>query len=468
MIPKVEMPSDSSGFLFDHYAVEKTLGRGAMGVVYLARDLRIGRRVALKTIPKAPRGFATEQDEQEFVERFRREAELCGSLIHPNIITLYEVGWEGNRISYLAMEYVEGESLLSLLSRVGTLELDAALKLIDDVLQGLAYAHGRNVVHRDVKPANILVSVQGDAKVADFGVARYARSVGATLTNEGQLIGTPYYMSPELIAGRPLDGQSDLFSVGVMLYEMLGGKKPFEGGDLMDVLHAIVNAPAPDIHFLRPDLPRWVGSVIRRLLAKRGADRFASAADASREIRRLMQADRSGTNPLRDLGRKIPVMSNLAPEETPTAPIQLEMSMRKRLRRMNRSVPTPVGLAVIIALLGGMMLSVGFVQRELHRSDSPSIQGPSSDELAEKQALLREARMLYESGQYEESLASFQKYLARYPWSLAARTGEQLARTALQEQRERQAMEIAEKERQWRAIQAQRERNRRDDAAPRQ
>lgn len=458
----VEMHSDSSGLLFDHYSVERTLGRGAMGVVYLARDLRIGRRVALKTIPKAPRGFATEQDEQEFVERFRREAELCGSLIHPNVITLYEVGWEGNRISYLAMEYVEGESLLSLLSRVGTLELEPALKLIDDVLQGLAYAHERNVVHRDVKPANILVSVQGDAKVADFGVARYARSVGAaTLTNEGQLIGTPYYMSPELIAGRPLDGQSDLFSVGVMLYEMLGGKKPFEGGDLMDVLYDIVNAPAPDIHFLRPDLPRWVGGVIRRLLAKSQADRFASAADASREIRRLMRADRSGTNPLRELGRKVPVMSNLAPEETPTAPIQLELSMRRRLRRMNRSVPTPIGLAVIIGLLGIMMLSIGFVQRELRRSDSPSAEGPSSEELAQKQALLREARMLYESGHYEESLASFEKYLARYPWSLAARSGEQLARTAVQEQRQRQAREAVEKEQQWRALQAQRERNRR-------
>ncbi|HVR44118.1 MAG TPA: serine/threonine-protein kinase [Thermoanaerobaculia bacterium] len=447
---------DASGMLFDHYQVEKTLGTGAMGVVYLARDLRIGRKVALKTIPRGPRHFESAEAEQEFFDRFRREAELCGSLIHTNIITLYEVGWEERRISYLAMEYIEGESLMSLMNREQTLSLEASLKIVDDMLQGLAYAHARNVVHRDIKPANVLISVTGDAKLADFGVARYARSVGkTTLTDVGQIIGTPYYMSPEVIAGKPVDGQADLFSVGVVLYEMLSGQKPFAGTDLMDVLYNIVNAPAPDVQFVRPDLPRWVGALIRRLLSKNPADRYLSAAAASRELRRLV-GDQSDTNPLLKFGRRIPVVSNLTPEETPTTPILLDSAARRSLRRLNRTIPTMIGVGVIAALSVPLLLAVGFMQREVRNDQAAVVAAPSPDEVRAKEAALREARLLYEAGMFEESLRHYRAYLERYPWSEVALAGEREAFAAVEKIEADQAHDLAEKERRWEEIQRRR------------
>ncbi|HSN67983.1 MAG TPA: protein kinase [Thermoanaerobaculia bacterium] len=436
---------ESVGMLFDHYEVERTLGRGAMGVVYLARDLRIGRRVALKAMPRT-RSFDSADAEQEFLDRFRREAELCGSLAHPNIITLYEVGWEGRRISFLAMEYVDGETLLSLLQREKTLDLAPSLKIVDDILHGLAYAHERHVVHRDVKPANILITRQGQAKIADFGVARYARTAARsrTLTNGGQLIGTPYYMSPELIAGRAAEPSSDLFSVGVVLFELLSGKRPFDGNDLLDVLYNIVNAPTPDLIRLRPDLPPWVGAFVRRLLAKAPGDRFPSADAAIRELRRnLGQA--AETNPLLVLqgGMGSP---SLAPEETPTTPITVPRFRGRPRFEARRMVPTSVGIAVIVAATALLLGSAAFIQNELARSHPAAIGALTPQQLATREAILREARALYDAGMYDASAARYRAYLDAYPWSDAAREGELTARAALEKQREEQAA-LAERQR---------------------
>jgi serine/threonine protein kinase len=451
--------ASAEGMLFDHYEVEKTLGRGAMGVVYLAKDLRIGRRVALKTVPRFNQSFDSERDERDFLERFRREAELCGSLIHRNIITLYEVGWEGRRISYLAMEYVDGESLLSMIAREGRLEPDAAFKITDDILNGLAWAHARHVIHRDIKPANILISVDGEAKIADFGVARYARSAGRTLTDVGQLIGTPYYMAPELISGKSVQSQSDLFSVGVVLFEMLTGKKPFEGPDLMDVLYNVVNTPAPDVQSFRPDLPRWVSGFVRRLIAKNPADRFFSAEAAMKELRRLMGVSPAASNPLLQAGRTIPVVSNLTPEETPTTPITLDYASRQRLVPLNRTVPTALGLTVILTVIGVFGIAVGLIQREMRKVEATEVVLPA--DLEAREAMLREANILLESGRYEDSLIRFRAYLTEYPFSRAAMAGEQQALGALRAIEEQQAAEQAEKERQWEELQRQRELQRR-------
>ena len=447
------------GMLFDHYEVEKTLGRGAMGVVYLAKDLRIGRRVALKTVPRFNQAFDSDRDEQDFLERFRREAELCGSLIHRNIITLYEVGWEGRRISYLAMEYVDGESLLSMIAREGRLEPDAAFKITDDILNGLAWAHARHVIHRDIKPANILISIHGEAKIADFGVARYARSAGRTLTDVGQLIGTPYYMAPELIAGKSVQSQSDLFSVGVVLFEMLTGKKPFEGPDLMDVLYNVVNTPAPDVQSLRPDVPRWVSGFVRRLIAKNPADRFLSAEAAMKELRRLMGVSPAASNPLLQAGRTIPVVSNLTPEETPTTPITLDYASRQRLVPLNRTVPTVLGLTVILIVIGVFGIAVGLIQREMRKVETNEVVLPIDHEARE--AMLREANILLEAGRYEDSLVRFRAYLTEYPFSETARAGEQQALGALRAIEEQLAAEQAEKERKWQELQRQRATQRR-------
>ncbi|HEU5163640.1 MAG TPA: protein kinase [Thermoanaerobaculia bacterium] len=428
---------ESVGMLFDHYEVERTLGRGAMGVVYLARDLRIGRKVALKAMPKT-RSFDSADAEQEFLNRFRREAELCGSLAHPNIITLFEVGWEGRRISFLAMEYVDGETLLSLLHREKKLDLAPSLKIVDDILHGLAYAHERHVVHRDVKPANILITRQGQAKIADFGVARYARTAARsrTLTNGGQLIGTPYYMSPELIAGRAAEPSSDLFSVGVVLFELLSGTRPFDGNDLLDVLYNIVNAPTPDLIRLRPDLPPWVGAFVRRLLAKAPGDRFPSADAAIRELRRnLGQA--AETNPLLVLqGMSTP---SLAPEETPTTPITAPDFRRRRRFEVRRTVPTSIGIAIIVAASALLLGAVAFIQSELAESQPAAVEALTPQEIATREALLREARVLYDARMYDASAARYRAYLENYPWSDAAREGEMMALEALAKQKEEES-----------------------------
>src|SRR5947199_5541517 len=174
---------------YGEYEVEAVLGRGAMGMVYLARDRRIGRRVALKTVQIGQK-FDDESDATEFLQRLQRAAEVCGSMQHPNIVTLYEPGYENNVISFLATEYVEGESLRDRLKRSKPLPLEDALRIGEDILRGLTYAHAKGVVHRDIKPANILLSTDGQAKIADFGIAR---PVDSTLTAVGSMLGTPNY-----------------------------------------------------------------------------------------------------------------------------------------------------------------------------------------------------------------------------------------------------------------------------------
>ncbi|HEY0788194.1 MAG TPA: serine/threonine-protein kinase, partial [Thermoanaerobaculia bacterium] len=435
---------DAVGMLFDHYEVERTLGKGAMGVVYLARDLRIGRKVALKAMPRA-RSFDTPDAEQEFLSRFRREAELCGSLAHPNIITLYEVGWEGRRISFLAMEYVDGETLLSLLVREKRLALAPSLKIVDDVLQGLAYAHERHVVHRDIKPANILITKQGQAKIADFGVARYARTAARsrTLTNGGQLIGTPFYMSPELIAGRAAEPSSDLFSVGVVLFELLTGRRPFEGADLLDVLYNIVNAPTPDLIRLRPDLPPWAGAFVRRLLSKSPGDRYPSADAAIRELRRNLGQD-AETNPLLVLqGQQ--AAANLAPEETPTTPI--EVPYFPPPPAPPRTVPTSIGVAVIVTAAALLVGAGGLITRELAIAEGSAIGAPSPQDVVEREAMLHEAKVLFDAGMLEQSAAAYASYLEKYPWSGAARDGELAALRAIEKKKQEELAAAQERER---------------------
>ncbi len=249
------------------YVIEATLGRGAMGVVYLARDSRIGRRVALKQIQIRDSHFETGAAASEYFHRLQREAEVCGSLHHPNIVTLFDVGYENERISYLAMEYVPGESLSEAIRRNGSrpLPIDFVARVGCDVLKGLAYAHSKGIVHRDIKPPNILIGHDGSATIADFGIARPEQS---NLTIAGTLMGTPNYMSPEQAKGLATTPRSDLFSFGVMMFEMLTGSKPFAGGDVHSILQRIISVPTPSINELNPDLPLDYERFVQRLMAK--------------------------------------------------------------------------------------------------------------------------------------------------------------------------------------------------------
>src|SRR5436190_13718322 len=278
---------------FGEYEVESVLGKGAMGMVYLARDKRIGRRVALKTV-QVQQQFDDESEATEFYQRLQREAEVCGAMQHPNIVTLYEPGYENNVISFLATEWVEGESLRDRLKRSKPLPLDDALRIGEDILRGLTYAHAKGVIHRDIKPANILLSSDGQAKIADFGIARPA---GSTLTQVGSMLGTPNYMSPEQVKCSDVTARSDLFSVGVVMYELLTGVKPFSAPDVSGILRNVVEKEPQLASEVNPEVPENVARFVEKLLPKSPDARFANALAALREVQALRGTTPTPTPP---------------------------------------------------------------------------------------------------------------------------------------------------------------------------
>jgi len=263
---------------FGRYEIVSELGRGAMGIVYLAHDRELDRKVALKMVALA--GFDHERDMQE--QRFRQEARAAGGMSHPSIITVYDVGREGD-VAFIAMERVEGRELRDIIHE-GGLAPSQALEYAALVADALAYAHERGVVHRDIKPGNIMVLADGRVKVMDFGIARLQQATIKTQT--GVLLGSPQYMSPEQVSGAEIDGRADIFSLGVVIYEMVTGVKPFDAADLSQVLFWVVNMPAKPPSERRPGLPPVVDYIVARALKKRPEERYASAAELAADLRR--------------------------------------------------------------------------------------------------------------------------------------------------------------------------------------
>jgi predicted Ser/Thr protein kinase len=255
------------------YEVEGEIGRGAMGVVHLAHDPRVRRRVAVKTFT-LPHGLSEEQA-REYRERFLREAQAAGRLSHPGIVTIYDVDEDGDE-PFIAMEYVDGHSLLELLPDEGGIDAQRAISIVADLAAALQVAHEAGVVHRDVKPANVLVrGDDGAVKIADFGVARMTSS---ELTRAGTSLGSPAYMSPEQVRGGEVDGRSDLFALAVILYELLTGRRPFEGRETAELVYAIAHeTPVPPSR-IAPGLPAGLDRFFERALAKSPEDRFPDAA----------------------------------------------------------------------------------------------------------------------------------------------------------------------------------------------
>jgi len=255
------------------YQLEREIGRGAMGTVYLGRDTAINRLVAIKAIP-----LASEFSESELAEaraRFFREAETAGRLNHPNIVTIYDVG-EERGLAYIAMEYLKGRHLSDYATRDTLLEPRKVLDLVARTAQALGFAHKQQVVHRDIKPANIMYDPSADVlKITDFGIARLT---GAGTTRTGIVLGTPSFMSPEQLEGRTVTGASDLFSLGVSLFQLLTGQLPFTADSMTGLMQQIAEAPHPPLRALRPDLPACVDSIIDRALAKTPEARFESGA----------------------------------------------------------------------------------------------------------------------------------------------------------------------------------------------
>jgi response regulator RpfG family c-di-GMP phosphodiesterase/tRNA A-37 threonylcarbamoyl transferase component Bud32 len=253
------------------YEVQGELGRGGMAVVYRGLDPVIKRPTALKVLRKADLDAA---EAAPILERFKREAQAAGSLHHPNIVAIYEYG-EDAEYEWIAMELVEGRSLRDHLRAGWRPDLSRLPSVLEQLLEALDYSHGRGVIHRDVKPGNVLVSDMGMAKMSDFGIARIERS---HMTQEGELLGTPYYMAPEQYEGKPVDERTDIYSAGVIVYEVLTGRRPFDGqgGHLM---HQILTAPPPPASTWEPRLPVTIDMVLARALAKKPANRPKGARE---------------------------------------------------------------------------------------------------------------------------------------------------------------------------------------------
>ncbi len=269
------------------YEIDSEIGRGAMGVVYRGRDPKIDRSVAIKTIS------ILEQDadeEHNFRERFFQEAKAAGGLSHPGIVTIFDVGEEPNsRLPYMVMEFVEGRPLSRVLgaSRNRKLPLGPALQLAHEIAEALHYAHGRGVVHRDIKPANILVTREGHAKIADFGIAKVNRS---QLTLPGRTLGSPAYMAPEQLTGENVDGRSDLFSLGVILYTMLTGYRPFQGNSAATVISKVAHHDPLPVTVLEADFPPALNRIVSRAIAKDPTLRYQTGAEMAADIQKLRVA----------------------------------------------------------------------------------------------------------------------------------------------------------------------------------
>jgi len=267
---------------FGRYEVVAELGRGAMGVVYKARDPQIDRFVAVKTVSM----WGQEPDEEkEFRMRFVHEAHAAGRLHHPGIVAIFDAGENSeSRDPYIVLEYVAGEALNRILAREKKLPPARALQLAEEIAEALDYAHAQGVIHRDIKPGNILVTEAGHAKIADFGIAKLNL---AHFTVPGHLLGTPAYMAPEQLSGEGVDGRSDLFSLGVILYAMVTGHSPFQGDSATTVSFKVANREPIAASALDLSLPRELDEVIARAMAKDREQRYQRGAEFAEDLRQL-------------------------------------------------------------------------------------------------------------------------------------------------------------------------------------
>ena len=281
---KLDQPGLSRPML-GRYEIQKELGKGAMGVVYLGKDPKISRIVAIKTMNLSQEFEADELEEVK--ARFFREAETAGRLNHPNIVTMYDAG-EEHDLAYIAMEFLKGKDLVPYTKPDNLLPLPKVLSIAARVADALGYAHSLHVVHRDIKPANIMYDPESDTvKVTDFGIARITDS---SKTKTGMVLGTPSYMSPEQLSGAKIEGHSDLFSLGVSLYQLACGKLPFAGDSMAQLMFRIANEPPADILSIKPDLPPCVVAIIQQALAKKVEERFESGVAMAHAIRQCAAA----------------------------------------------------------------------------------------------------------------------------------------------------------------------------------
>jgi tRNA A-37 threonylcarbamoyl transferase component Bud32 len=338
-------PTMEQTLIHGRYLLGDLLGSGGMARVFLAHDEVLDRDVALKVLRDQ---YA---ESEEFVERFRREAQSAAALNHPNIVLVYDWGRSEDGTYYMAMEYVPGGTLKDLIATDGPLDPDTIAELGCQVAEALEFAHERGVIHRDVKPQNILLTASGDVKVADFGIARAVGAMASTaISQTGLVLGTVSYISPEQAMSEPVGPASDLYSLGVVLYEMLTGELPFEAEALMAVCMKHLNEPPRPPKELNPEVSEGMNALVSKLLAKRAGDRYRSAAELSEDLRRL----RAGLLP-RGVGAAVvdPGATWIATQTT--APLAAT-ARNRAARRGKKRAKAPwilVATFALFALLGG-------------------------------------------------------------------------------------------------------------------
>jgi serine/threonine protein kinase len=276
------------------YILERELGRGGMAVVYLGHDALLNRKIAVKVLPPE-----LTYGSSSIIERFKREAQTAAKLDHPNIIPVHRVS-PGGKLFWYVMKYLDGEALNDILEREGQLPVERTVDIVGQVAAALDYAHQNQVVHRDVKPANVLVDKRGWCTVTDFGIAKALDA--NTLTASGSIIGTPYYMSPEQCKGKKVGAAADQYSLAVMTYQMLGGHVPFTGDSAVEIVHKHVADPVPPLGVLRPNLSAKVIAVVERGLAKTAEERFATVAEFAKALKAASEGVNSAVAPPKKTG----------------------------------------------------------------------------------------------------------------------------------------------------------------------
>jgi len=354
----LSLGADLSGRKIGDFQLLRRVGQGAMAEVYLAEQQQLRRRVAVKVLKPE---FAQDTN---YIRRFEREAQAAAALVHANIVQIYEVGRAGD-LHYIAQEYVEGSNLRDWLVRHGPPDLPHALSIMCQTAAALAKAGEAGIVHRDIKPENILITRQGEVKVADFGLAHFTRENRQThLTQAGITVGTPLYMSPEQVEGKPLDHRSDLYSFGVTCYHMLAGQPPFSGETALGVAVQHLRNEAKPLESLRPDLPPTLCRLVHGLLAKAPQQRPASARAVLRELRRLERECCGGAWP-----DELPALESLGSPEQVDARLAATQELGRlmatqTLRRRRQWRQTVLWIsAIAAATLASMAIGMKLFQR---------------------------------------------------------------------------------------------------------
>lgn len=434
------------------YEIVRELGKGAMGIVYLAKDPLIGRLVALKTI--RPSAHADDEDIREFQARFVREAQAAGILNHPSIVTVHDIGQdEPSGMSFIAMEYVEGQNLKEMLAQGRPLSFEQAADIIAQVAEGLDFAHAKGIVHRDVKPANIILLEGNRAKITDFGIAKITSGV-ANLTTTGQFLGTPNYMAPEQIKGTPVDGRSDIFSLGICLYECLTHRKPFGGDSLTSISYKIVHEPFPPLHDINPTIPEGFGVVVTQCLEKDPSKRYQRGKDMANALRAVLRGERPvrSSEPMfadatvltRGDHDKLPTMEIPFPEadapgKTQESPQPVDTNSSPAVTRQPAvpssavkpvKPPKPAGPPIwkqridpilFIAIAGVLLASlvVLIIVMSAKKVSVPAVDKVAEAKVAKERSLRNEGNRLIREGRVNDAYAQFEKLLKLAPRSPA-------------------------------------------------